>query len=151
MTQAKLSENLEKIEKAIANLRRGKKKLTISNIAEKSGVPRRTIYNRPELKERCDQAILIQEELEQASKEAAAGTEPATKLYGSKLLQFRYEKVKNELKEQKIINAKILENNRKLVIEKDEMKGTIQRLQEDNERLREQLRQDQNNKVRKLK
>ncbi|GIQ70056.1 hypothetical protein DUZ99_09460 [Xylanibacillus composti] len=150
MTQARLNENLEKIEKAITNLRRGKNKLTISNIAKKSGVPRRTIYNRPELKERCDQAILIQEELEQASKEAAAGTEPA-KLYGSKLLQFRYEKVKNELKEQKIINAKILENNRKLVIEKDEMKGTIQRLQEDNERLREQLRQDQKNKVRKIK
>lgn len=150
MTQARLNENLEKIEKAITNLRRGKNKLTISNIAKKSGVPRRTIYNRPELKERCDQAILIQEELEQASKEAATSTEPA-KLYGSKLLQFRYEKVKNELKEQKIINAKILENNRKLVIEKDEMKGTIQRLQEDNERLREQLRQDQKNKVRKIK
>lgn len=151
MSQKKLSDNIKKIDNAIANLRRGKRKLTISSISEKSGVPRRTIYNRPELRERCDQAIIFQEELKKGSDEAAAGTEQKSKLYGSKLLQFRYEKVKKDLKEQKIINSILLENNRRLIIEKDEMKGTIQRLQEDNERLREQMRHNQNKKVRTIK
>lgn len=151
MSQEKLSGNIEKIDKAIANLRRGKRKLTITSIVEKSGVPRRTIYNRPELKERCDQAIIIQEELKKGTEEAAVGIEQKPKLYGRKLLEFRYEKVKKDLKEQKIINSMLLENNRRLIIEKDEMKGTIQRLQEDNERLREQMRHNQNKKVRTIK
>src|SRR5690625_6191777 len=68
-TQNKLSkseERLNKIDEAIVNLKRGKNKLSIAKIAEKSGIARKTIYNYSELKERCDQAIHVQQ-LEESS------------------------------------------------------------------------------------
>ncbi|WP_106494732.1 hypothetical protein [Lentibacillus sp. Marseille-P4043] len=48
-----------KIDQAISILRREKKKLSISKIAEMAKIARKTIYNNPELKQRCDQAIHI--------------------------------------------------------------------------------------------
>src|SRR5699024_4320979 len=59
---------LNKIDKAIVNLKRGKNRLSIAQIAEKAGISRKTIYNHAELKERCDQAIHLQE-IEQRNKE----------------------------------------------------------------------------------
>lgn len=129
----KSTDRLKKIDEAISNLKRGKNKLTISKIAEKAGIARKTIYNNPELKERCDQAIYLQQ-LEENS------TDPKAKkpLSGRKLLEHRYRKVKAELKREKEKNAKLLENNRQLVLEKDRLKSHIQMLQQKVERLNEQ-------------
>jgi len=44
----KSTDRLKKIDEAISNLKRGKNKLTISKIAEKAGIARKTIYNNPE-------------------------------------------------------------------------------------------------------
>src|SRR5690625_6605873 len=66
-TNNKTKRRLEKIDEAIVNLKRGKNKLSIAQIAKKAGIARKTIYNHAELKERCDQAIHIQD-LEQSNK-----------------------------------------------------------------------------------
>lgn len=126
-------ERLKEIDKAIVNLKRGKNKLSIAQIAKKAGIARKTIYNHAELKERCDQAIHIQE-LEEAKKN------PNNKkvLSGRKLLEDRYRRSKEELKKEQEKNAMLLENNRQLVLEKDRLKSHIHMLQQQIERLKNQ-------------
>jgi len=141
MANDKQQDMLIRIDQAITNLRRGKKKLSISKIAEKAGVARKTIYNHPELKQRCDQAIHIQEEQNKALQEVAAGSATEVKnkpLTGRKLLEERYRKSREDLKLEREKNAKLLENNRNLVIEKAELKNRIQMLQQKIERLEAQ-------------
>lgn len=133
---------LGRIDEAITNIKRGKQKLTISRIAEKAKTARKTIYNRPELKLRCDQAIQIQEQQNLSVKEIAAkqklngGSPP---LSGNKLLEERYRKARDNLKLQHEKNAKLLENNRKLVIEKDQLKGRIVYLEERIQKMKDNI------------
>lgn len=47
-------ERLNKIDEAIVNLKRGKNKLSVAQIAKKAGIARKTIYNHAVLRERCD-------------------------------------------------------------------------------------------------
>lgn len=124
---------LKAIDEAIVNLKRGKNKLSIAQIAKKAGIARKTIYNHTELKERCDQAIHIQE-LEQSGKDPNA-KKPIT---GRKLLEQRYRNTKKELKEEQIKNGMLLENNRQLVLEKDRLKSHILMLQQRVEKLKNQ-------------
>ncbi|MDV2581589.1 HTH domain-containing protein [Alkalibacillus haloalkaliphilus] len=122
-----LNELLDKIEEAITSLRRGKKKLSITLIADRAGISRKTIYNHIELKERCNQAITIQKQESQNG-----GTKPTTSspITSRKLLEDRYKKAKIEIKKEKEKNAKLLENNRQLVIENATLKSRIEDLQE---------------------
>src|SRR5690625_2556662 len=110
-TNNKTKRRLEKIDEAIVNLKRGKNKLSIAQIAKKAGIARKTIYNHAELKERCDQAIHIQE-LEQSNKDPNAKKPIA----GRKLLEQRYRNTREEFKKEQEKNAKLLENNRQLVL-----------------------------------
>ncbi|EST51888.1 transposase [Brevibacillus panacihumi W25] len=129
---------LERIEQAITNLRKGKKKLSISAIAKKAGIERKTIYNRPDLKERCDQAILLQMEIEKGAEEiAATAIETSTRPSGKRLLENRYEKVKQALQNEKEKNEKLLEICRKHVIEKAQLKSRIEYLENKIQELRE--------------
>ncbi|MGK9253135.1 hypothetical protein [Paenibacillus pasadenensis] len=129
---------LERIEQAITNLRKGKKKLSISAIAKKAGIERKTIYNRPDLKERCDQAILLQMEIEKGTEEIAATvTETSTRPSGKRLLENRYEKVKQALQNEKEKNEKLLEICRKHVIEKAQLKSRIEYLENKIQELRD--------------
>src|SRR5699024_4205556 len=132
-TNNKTKRRLEKIDEAIVNLKRGKNKLSSAQIAKKAGIARKTIYNNPELKERCDQAIHIQR-LEEI------GTKPNTKkpVSGRKLLEQRYQKVKEELQNEHKKNARLLENNRQLVLEKERLNSHIQMLQQKIEKMNEQ-------------
>lgn len=123
---AKTLERLEKIDEAIVNLKRGKNKLSIAQIAKKSGVARKTIYNHAALKERCDQAIHIQELGDSKDNEKPLGKK---QLSGRKLLEQRYEKSKKALNKEQEKNAMLLENNRQLVLEKDRLKSHIEMLQ----------------------
>lgn len=132
-TNNKTIERLKMIDEAIVNLKRGKNKLSIAKIAEKSGIARKTIYNYSELKERCDQAIHVQQ-LEESSINPNA-KKPVS---GRKLLEKGYNNVKEELKKEQEKNAKLLENNRQLVLEKDRLKSHIQMLQQKIERMNEQ-------------
>ncbi|TRM11039.1 hypothetical protein FH966_04470 [Lentibacillus cibarius] len=142
MVNDKQQEMLKKIDQAISNLRRGKKKLSISKIAEKAEIARKTIYNRPELKQRCEQAIHIQEEQNRAGEEVAASSVPQVEknrpLTGRKLLEERYRRSREDLKLERERNAKLLENNRQLVLEKAELKNRIQMLQQQADRLNAQ-------------
>lgn len=126
-------ERLKAIDEAIVNLKRGKNKLSIVQIAEKSGIARKTIYNHAELKERCDQAIYVQQ-LDENS------TNPTAKrpVSGRELLNQRYQRTRQDLKKEKEKNAKLLENNRQLVLEKDRLKSHIQMLQQKIERMNDQ-------------
>ncbi|NTZ16061.1 hypothetical protein EXW96_00185 [Paenibacillus sp. JMULE4] len=129
---------LERIEQAITNLRKGKKKLSISAIAKKAGIERKTIYNRPDLKERCDQAILLQMEIEKGTEEiAATAIETSTRPSGKRLLENRYEKVKQALQNEKEKNEKLLEICRKHVIEKAQLKSRIEYLENKIQELRD--------------
>jgi|SRR5699024_3454604 len=124
---------LNKIDKAIVNLKRGKNRLSIAQIAEKAGISRKTIYNHAELKERCDQAIHLQE-IEQSNKDSNT-----TKSISSKeILEYRYQDTKEKFKKEKEKNKKLLENNRQLVLEKDRLKSHINMLQDKIERMDEQ-------------
>lgn len=126
----KTIERLKKIDEAIVNLKRGKNKLSIAQIAKKAGISRKTIYNHAELKERCDQAIHVQE-IEQNSKDPKA----KNPVSGRKLLEQRYRNTKQILKKEQEKNTKLLENNRQLVLEKDRLKSHIQMLQQKIEKM----------------
>ncbi|SDJ43990.1 hypothetical protein [Paenibacillus naphthalenovorans] len=129
---------LERIEQAITNLRKGKKKLSISAIAKKAGIERKTIYNRPDLKERCEQAIYLQTEIEKGIEEiVAATTETQKRPSGKRLLENRYEKVKQALQDEKAKNEKLLEVCRKHVIEKALLKSRIEYLENMIQEMRE--------------
>lgn len=128
---SKTIERLAEIDAAIINLKRGKNKLSIAQIANKSGIARKTIYNHAELKERCDQAIRVQ----QIEGNNANVKEPVS---GRKLLEKRYKNVKEELKDEQEKNAKLLENNRQLVLEKDRLKSHIQMLRQKIDKMNEQ-------------
>lgn len=142
-TQGRQQEMLERVEKAITNLKRGNKKLSISQIAKKAGIARKTIYNHPELKERCNQAIYLQEQ--QFKKEEGNENNHTTKpLSGRKLLEQRYKNAKEALKKEQEKNAQLLENNRQLVLEKEQLKSKIEMLQNQLERLK-------NNKVKPIR
>ncbi len=132
-TNSRTIERLKEIDEAIVNLKRGKNKLSIAQIAKKTGIARKTIYNHAELKERCDQAIHVQQ-LEKNSVNSNA-KKPVS---GRKLLEKRYNNVKEELKKEQKKNAKLLENNRQLVLEKDRLKSHIQILQQQIERVKSQ-------------
>jgi len=129
---SKSEERLEKIDQAITNLKRGKNKLTIAKIAEKTGISRKTIYNNIELKERCSQAIHVQR-----MEESGKSPEVKKSVSGRKLLEQRYNKVKEQLQQEQEKNAKLLENNRQLVLEKDRLKSHIQMLQQKIEKMNE--------------
>jgi|SRR5690625_1885231 len=134
-TNSRTIERLNKIDEAIVNLKRGKNKLSIAQIAKKTAIARKTIYNHAELKERCDQAIHVQQ-LEESSVNANANAKKPVS--GRKLLEQRYNNVKKELKKEQEKNAKLLENNRQLVLEKDRLKSHIQMLQQQIERIKNQ-------------
>lgn len=119
----KTQERLERIDEAITNLKKGKQKLSISKIAKKAGIARKTIYNNLELKERCDQAI----ETESISGGMMVGDKRIS--YREKMNQ-RYVKVKQNLEKEKEKNAILLENNRQLVLEKSQLLAHIDLLQQ---------------------
>jgi len=125
-------ERLKVIDEAIVNLKRGKNKLSVAQIAKKSGIARKTIYNHAELKERCDQAIYLQE-----LEESSANPSAKRPVSGRELLNERYKNVRGDLKKEQEKNAKLLENNRQLVLEKDRLKSHIQMLQQKIERMNE--------------
>lgn len=141
---AKQQNMLNKIDQAITNLKRAKTKLSISKIAEKANIARKTIYNHPFLRERCEQAIKIQLEQNRSLNEVSASLEMNRPLSGKKLLEERYKKIKEKLKIEQEKNAKLLENNRKLVLEKALLKNKIEILQSQIEQLR-------GRKIRKIK
>lgn len=126
-------ERLKAIDEAIVNLKRGKNKLSIALIAKKSGIARKTIYNHVELKERCDQAIYVQQ-----IGESSANPNAKRPISGRELLDQRYKNVREDLKKEQEKNAKLLENNRQLVLEKDRLKSHIQMLQQKIERMNDQ-------------
>lgn len=126
-------ERLKAIDEAIVNLQRGKNKLSIAQIAKKSGIARKTIYNHAELKERCNQAIYVQQ-----LGESSANPNEKRPVSGRELLEQRYKSAKEELKKEQEKNAKLLENNRQLVLEKDRLKSHIRMLQQKIERMNEQ-------------
>lgn len=108
---------LDKINDAIKKLNRSKVKMSIKSIATKSGVSRRTIYRRNELKVRCLEAMGIENDLKIAKEEIAATT-MKKKRY---TITEKYERIKIELATSKTANEMLLENNRQLVIEKQRL------------------------------
>src|SRR5690625_5001664 len=132
-TNNKTKRRLEKIDEAIVNLKRGKDKRSIAQIAKKAGIARKTIYNHAELKERCDQAIHIQE-LEEAKKN------PNNKkvLSGRKLLEARYRRSKEELNKEQEKNSMLIENHRQFVLDKERLKSHSHMLQQQIKRLKNQ-------------
>lgn len=129
--------SIEQIDKAISLLKRSKKKkLTISSIAEKAGIERRTIYNRPDLKERCLQAIGIQQEIDLANKELAASQEPKKKRTRLSTKE-KIQTLQEQLEDAKTVVKQVLEQNRNLVLEKQELISTITILQEEIAKLKE--------------
>src|SRR5699024_4940424 len=89
-------ERLKAIDEAIVNLQRGKNKLSIAQIAKKSGIARKTIYNHAELKERCNQAIYVQQLGESNANPNAKRT-----VSGRELLEKRDKRAKEERKKDK--------------------------------------------------
>lgn len=139
-TQGRQQGMLERVENAITNLKRGNKKLSISQIAKKAGIARKTIYNHPELKERCNQAIYLQEQ-----EFKGKGTNLRNKTFSEgKVFEQKYKKVKEALKQEQKKNAKLLENNRQLVLEKEQLKSKIEMLQG-------QINRIKNNKIKPYK
>lgn len=125
---------LEKVEMAVESIKKGRKKLTITEIAKRAGIARKTIYNRPELKQRCDQEILFQKQamLKDGSNEKKTRNKPKTKY---KLLEKRYNKLKKELEIQRKNNMKLLNNNKELVLDKEQLNTKIIMLKRKIERM----------------
>jgi hypothetical protein len=134
----------EKVEQAITNLKRGKKKLSIAKIAEKAGVERKTIYNNPDIREFCNQAIQIQKGKQEAK--AGVADSPGENKVPSERerLKDRVRKLTEGLAIEQEKNSKILEKDRQLVVENAQLKSRV-------EMLENQIRGEREKKVRKIK
>lgn len=124
---------LDKVKDAIVRLKKGREKLTIKKIAEKAKIARKTIYNRPELKQLCDQAIHIQQITQNGGEEIKNPVLRVSTSY--QLLEKRYNNLKKQMDKQVLENKKLLNNNKELVLEKEQHKSKIVMLEERIERL----------------
>lgn len=130
---------LDKVKDAIVRLKKGREKLTIKKIAEKAKIARKTIYNRPELKQLCNQAIHIQQITQKGRVEIKKPVLRVSTSY--QLLEERYNNLKKQIYKQVLENKKLLYNNKELVLEKEQHKSKIVMLEERIERLnRDKLR-----------
>lgn len=129
-------QTVDRVRGAITSIKKGRKKLTISAIAERAGIARKTIYNRPDLKLLCDQAIELQkqEELTEGDNKKSK-SEREKPLTGYKLLEQRYRKLKDILEKEQEKNMKLLHNNKVLVLEKEQLESKILMLEKRIEQL----------------
>lgn len=130
---------LEQVRNAITNLRRGNQRLYIATIAEKAGIARRTIYNRPELKQLCDQAIKLQNlkvDPETIAEDSSGGNQQVRRVNTKyENLEHRYKNLRELYKKEQEKNAILLHNNKTVVLEKEQLKSKIVMLEEKIERI----------------
>jgi hypothetical protein len=134
----------EKVEQAITNLKRGKKKLSIAKIAEKAGIERKTIYNNPDIREFCNQAIQIQKGKQEA-KTGVVNSPGENKVPSEReRLKDRVRKLTEGLAIEQEKNSRLLEKNRQLMVENAQLKSRV-------EMLENQIRGEREKKVRTMK
>lgn len=121
-------ETVEKVQKAIQKLRKSDSKMSISKIAQAAGLERKTIYNNASLLEKCKQAI----ELQKLSLHLEEQENIHKKSVRQNTLEERYKKVKEELKQEREKNAKLLHNNKELVLENYNLQSRIIYFEEKN-------------------
>lgn len=123
------------IDKAIAKLKRSNTKLTVAKIAETAQIERKTIYNRPDLRERCTQAI----ELQKVRKDEQEGVAVPDDQHPLKKrnLTVQNKKLITENERLKMKYTKTLEQNRLMVLEIQDKQSQIDILQDEIRRLKE--------------
>lgn len=138
----KINSYLTLVRKAITQLRRSKKKITISSISKRSGISRSTFYNNRELKQLCEQAMYIQgQDSDVVLPEKNNEKESLT---SKQLVERKFLKLKEQLEKEKDKNNKLLANNKNLVLEKEQLNSKISMLEKKVDRLME-------DKVKRLK
>lgn len=140
----KLNSYLFLARKAIKQLRKEDKKITIASVSKLSGISRKTFYNNPELKQLCEQAKSIQDQKPinpDAKKENIKLTKSLSRI---NIIENRYLRVKKQLEKAEAKNDALLINNNELVLEKEQLNSKITMLEKKIKRMTD-------DKVKKLK
>lgn len=129
-SQQRNEETVEKVNKAIANLKRSKKKITVAEVARKADVSVATIYNNPQLKERITQLKEVSNnKLPDEVKKALKGTRSPNNT--------KIDELKNK-------NKKLREEIENIKIDKGLLLGQLKDLASENLELRTVLEQYRN-------
>lgn len=114
-----------KVEEALKKLKKSRKPITIASVAATAGIARKTLYNRPDLKELVEIAISLQED--QKAPDEAPKRE---KRKNGSLQAERIEKLRAENKQLKEEKKKTLDQNGSLTIENQNLKRRIYDLEQ---------------------
>ena len=114
-----------KVEEALKKLKKSRKPITIASVAATAGIARKTLYNRPDLKELVEIAISLQED-----QRAPAEAPKREKRKNGSLQAERIEKLRAENKQLKEEKKKTLDQNASLTIEKQNLKRRIYDLEQ---------------------
>lgn len=118
-------ETKEKVQKAINRLKKTDKKFTISQIAKEANIERKTLYNNPALLEMSKQAVNIQNsKLSPITDECVP-----QKSKRQHTFEERFQKLKENLAEEREKNAKLLHQNRELTLTKHNLETKIEYLE----------------------
>lgn len=120
-------ENIIKVNKAIASLKRSKKKITVVAVAQKAGVAVKTIYNNPELKERID---FVKTKNTVSELQEVNVKKKSSKDLKIEELREMIRNLKEENNKEKIKNHLLLGNLEKLTSENLELKTIINQYRE---------------------
>lgn len=109
-----------KVIEAIQKLKRKKIKITISSVAKEAGVTRQTLYNRPDLKIKIDEANSLLNDQKKAGKAEDKRS----------VQEKRIKRLQEELAQSKDENIKLLDQNVLLTEENIKLKRKIAELEE---------------------
>lgn len=127
-----------KVEEALKKLKKSRKPITVASVAATAGIARKTLYNRPDLKELVEIAISLQED-----QKAPAEVPKRKKRKNGSLQAERIEKLRAENKQLKEEKKKTLDQNVSLTIENQNLKRRIYDLEQ-------YIQQIQSSKITKL-
>lgn len=116
---------IEKVDAALKNLKRGKKKITYKLVAKSAGVSEQTLYKSDVLKEKIKQAQAVQHHHLNIDDDAPAVKYVSEKDKKIQQLEAQIEKLKDDLEKQKNINELLTGNLEKKTSENLELKIRI--------------------------
>lgn len=128
--------SFDKVKKAILSFTRSKEKMSINKIAKKASIERKTIYNNPEILQYCKQSIEVQKSTIIALQEPSDSVEK--KPSSIELLEQRYMKAKERIKEEQIKNAKLLSNYNESILRNSDLLVRIENLEKFIQQLKEE-------------
>lgn len=123
---------IEKVDAALKNLKRGKKKITYKLVAKSAGVSEQTLYKSDVLKEKIKQAQAVQHHNLSIDGDVPTVKYVSEKDMKIKQLEAQIDKLKDDIEKQKNINELLIGNLEKKTSENLDLKIRINAINKTN-------------------